>query len=462
MVDLLSIYYHLPYPLKVVFASARGCQLHWWRYGKETEQFVEEAFEREKWTNTRWKNWREERLAFVLDHAATQVPYYRNYWQKLRRQNNKKSWSYLENWPILQKETVRNNPKALIADSSKNKNLYIDHTGGTTGNPTLIYESRASVIKWYALLDARLRRWYGANYKEKWGMFGGQRVVSLAQKTPPYWVRNESLHQLYFSVFHVTRNSAKYYVNALHKFSPTYLIVYPSILATLSHYLLEQRLSPPKLKAIFCNSEKVLDSHRALIQAAFDCPVVDTYGMAEMTSAGSECEAGIMHEWPEVGYLEVFNRDEHRFINDSAELGDFVMTGLLNEDMPLIRYRNGDVGSLPDQNFKCMCGRLLPKFGSIVGRANDLIQTPDGRKLYILDSLFNGLPIFEAQLLQENIDNIKIILVPDQNFSEENEQALVNKLRQYVGDIHVDIEQVERIPRDGNGKFRPYISLLNK
>ena len=58
-----AIGFHLPYPLRVAAASAKGYYLRWWRYGPETERLVEEALERESWTSTQWKSWQEERLA---------------------------------------------------------------------------------------------------------------------------------------------------------------------------------------------------------------------------------------------------------------------------------------------------------------------------------------------------------------------------------------------------------------
>jgi phenylacetate-CoA ligase len=460
MINLLSVYHSLPHPLKTIMASARGYQLRWWRYSTDTERLVEDALEREHWTNEQWTKWRQERLAFMLHHAATKVPYYREYWQKVHARNPSISWNYLENWPVLEKETVRNNPQAFISDEARRKKFFIDHTGGTTGRPTLIYQSREVVVRWYALMEARLRRWYQLSYKQKWGMLGGQKVVALNQKSPPYWVNNYGLNQLYFSVFHISKETARDYIDALCNFDPSSLVVYPSILATLSHHMLEQGLKPPRLNAIFCNSEKILDNHRAVIQSAFDCPIVETYGMAEMTATASQCQAGTMHDWPEVGYLELYDRQSNEFMKTNNEVGEFIMTGLFNQDMPLIRYANGDAGTLPDTSHKCSCGRLLPKFGQVQGRANDLILTIDGRKLYILDSLFNGLPLIEGQVIQEKADEIRVILVTEISYSEKDSREIIYRLRQYLGDIKIVIDIVEKIPRDKNGKFRPFVSHL--
>jgi len=71
--DKLEIYHHLPYPMKVLGASLHGYYLRWWRYGKDTEKLVEEALERDTWTEPQWRSWQEERLAYIL-HGQKNVP----------------------------------------------------------------------------------------------------------------------------------------------------------------------------------------------------------------------------------------------------------------------------------------------------------------------------------------------------------------------------------------------------
>ena len=53
-------------------------------------------------------------------------------------------------------------------------------------------------------------------------------------------------------------------------------------------------------------------------------------------------------------------------------MGNIFLTSLINKDMPLIRYKNGDVGYLPNWEFPCDCGKNLPKFEPIQGRSKDL------------------------------------------------------------------------------------------
>jgi len=159
--DKLEIYHHLPYPMKVLGASLHGYYLRWWRYGKDTEKLVEEALERDTWTEPQWRSWQEERLAYILHRAATKVPYYRDQWQKRRASGDKASWDYLENWPILEKETVRQYPEQFIDDDKNPHKMYVDHTSGTTGTPLKIYLSRKTIHQWYALYETRIRKWHG-------------------------------------------------------------------------------------------------------------------------------------------------------------------------------------------------------------------------------------------------------------------------------------------------------------
>lgn len=84
---LVKLYNHFPAPLRSVAASLRGLYLRGWRYGPETERLVEEALGRESWSLKQWRAWQEERLAYVLHRAATQVPYYREQWAALRGAN---------------------------------------------------------------------------------------------------------------------------------------------------------------------------------------------------------------------------------------------------------------------------------------------------------------------------------------------------------------------------------------
>ena len=183
---LLRLYQHLPAPARSAAATLRRMYLRSWRYGAESELLVQEALAREHWTAAQWEAWRAERLATLLERAATRVPFYREHWQARRRAGDHASWELLENWPILEKESLRREPHAFLADDCDARPMLLEHTSGTTGKPLSVWKSRDALRQLYALAAARTRRWYGVSPRDHWARLGGQLVTPLAQRRPPF------------------------------------------------------------------------------------------------------------------------------------------------------------------------------------------------------------------------------------------------------------------------------------
>jgi phenylacetate-CoA ligase len=141
--------------------------------------------------------------------------------------------------------------------------------------------------------------------------------------------------------------------------------------------------------------------------------------------------------------------------------GDFVSTGLLNADMPLIKYRVGDRAALNDATSVCLCGRSLSTLASLEGRIDDLLYTAEGRIVGRLDPVFKGnLPIRGAQIIQERLDRVRIRYVPTPEFTQEAGRSIVDRLQDRMGRVEVILEAMEELPRDARGKFRAVICNL--
>ena len=456
---LLKAYHSLPAPLRSVVASLRGLYLRRWRYGSGTERLVEEALARESWTVNQWKVWQEERLAYVLHRAATQVPYYREQWNVRRRRGDRASWEYLENWPTLEKDSVRDNPRAFVADDCDPRRMFHERTSGTSGKPMNLWWSVNTVRQWYALSEARCRHWNGVSRHDHWLMIGGQLVIPVRQRTPPFWVWNKGLNQLYLSSYHLSQSFYRYYAEAIAQYAPTHAMGYPSSLATLAQAVLESGQEDLKMAVVITNAEPLYDFQRTVIARAFGCPVRETYGMAEIVVAASECAASRLHLWPEVGWVEVMECNES-LPGDAT--GDLVCTGLLNADMPLIRYKVGDRGGVSVSPQDCSCGRALPQISRIEGRSNDVLLAPDGRRVFWLNPVFYGLPVREAQIIQDAFDKLRVRYVPAPGFSSQTEHSIIERLYARMGKVEVGMERVDAVPRGPNGKFRAVISNLSK
>lgn len=456
---LLKVYQGLPSPLRSIAASMRGLYLRSWRYGPETDSLMQEALERENWSPHQWKVWQEERLVSVLNRAATRVPYYREQWAVRRRRGDRTSWDYLENWPILEKESVRQNPSAFVADDCDVRRMFREQTSGTTGKPMILWWSLKAVREWYALVEARWRKWNGVSRHDRWLMLGGQLIIPASQSSPPFWVKNRGLNQLYMSTYHLSPRLSKYYVQAIDRYRPAYMMGYSSAMATLAQMVLESGRQDLHLAVAITNAEPLYDYQRRAIAEAFKCPVRETYGMAEIVVAATECAAERLHLWPEVGWVETVINNQ---VLHDGSVGELVCTGLLNTDMPLIRYRVGDRAGIPTGSANCSCGRMLPEISRIEGRTNDVLIAPDGRRVYWVNPVFYGLPVSEAQIIQDELECLRVRYVPATSWTDETRGLIIDRIRARMGRVEVIMEQVDAIPRGPNGKFRAVVSQVSK
>jgi phenylacetate-CoA ligase len=456
----MHVYERLPGPARSIAASLRGLYLRSWRYGPETERLVEEALQRERWGAERWRIWQAERLAYVLHRAARQVPYYRNMWAERRRHGDRSSYELLENWPILEKETLRENPTSFVADDRDVRQMFHEHTSGTTGKPLDVWWSKATTRNFFALFEARLRRWNGVRSSENWAILGGQPVIPARVTRPPFWVWNAPMKQLYLSSNHLSPQNIPAYVNGLTKYRVNHMIAYSSSVSFLARVMQKLGLQVPSLKLVITNAEPLVPWQRETIRNALNCDIQETYGMAEITAAASSCAFGIMHLWPEVGWLEILHDTEDLSVQEGNS-GRIVCSSLLNADMPLVRYAVGDRGRMSLDHALCDCGRRLPVIGGIEGRTSDLLITREGHRVYWLNPVFYGMPVSEAQIIQETLDHVRVRFVPARDFNPKAGQTITERLQARLGDVKVILEGVDSIPRAANGKFRPVICNLS-
>lgn len=456
--SLIGLYHRLPPSLRSAAATARGAYLRSWRYGPDTDRLVDEALTRDAWSADAWAAWRDERLAFVLHRAATRVPYYRAQWDARRRKGDRASWEVLDNWPVLEKAPLRATPAAFVADDCRPAKMFHEHTSGTTGTSLDLWWSRDTVRAWYALFEARWRRWYGVSRDDRWAIIGGQLVTPVARRRPPFWVWNPALRQLYLSAYHLAPDLIGSYLDAMRRYHVRYIFAYPSAL-----YALAVAADPAAARALglvvaIANAEPVLEHQREAIEQTFGCPLRETYGMSEIVAAASECEAHRLHLWPDAGVVEVLDGDAAVPVGAS---GDVVGTGLVNADMPLIRYRVGDCGALDPDAAPCACGRRLPRLARLEGRIDDVLYTRDGRAVGRMDPVFKSRsPIREAQIIQERLDGVRLLVVPGPGYSDADGAAVAARIRGRLGDVAVAVETVPSIARTANGKLRAVVCTI--
>jgi phenylacetate-CoA ligase len=449
----VDLYHRLPTQLRSLSASAYGYYVRAWRYGADFEARVNAALERDSWSSEQWHQWQQGRLRELLDRAATQVPFYRRYWAH----RDRAAWRNLANWPILEKEQLRKFGAALVAEGCRRRQMSEEQTSGTTGTPLRLWASRETLRQWYALFEARGRSWYGVTRHDRWAILGGQLIKPVAETRPPFWVWNRAARQLYMSVYHLAPNRIAAYLDALAAYRVRYLYGYTSALHELACEVIRRGGVDVRLHVVITNAEPVLPHQREAIEQAFGCPLRETYGMAEMCGAASQCEAGSLHLWPDAGLLEVLDGREPV---SPGETGDLVFTGLINLDMPLIRYRVGDRGALAPSD-ACGCGRLLPQLAGVDGRCDDVLYSTRGDRIGRLDPVFKAeLPLKMAQIVQDSLTGIRVRYVPAPGFEQRHMGEIERHLLARLGPVSVTFEEVADIPRTAAGKRRAVICNL--
>jgi phenylacetate-CoA ligase len=245
-------------------------------------------------------------------------------------------------------------------------------------------------------------------------------------------------------------------VGALERYRPDLVTGYPSATVLLAMGCREagSDFSP---RAVFTDSETLLDAQREGIEAAWDCKVIDYYGL-EVGWVAGQCHEGAYHLNPRSNVVEIVDHDGSAV--PPGVLGEIVVTDLTNPLMPLIRYRTGDVASWSVN--QCECGWNTPTLERIEGRLDDLVVLPDGRKLGRLDHLFKkGRGIKEAQIVQEALDTVVIRIVPEKDYTQEDgEQVIREALLRFGPGVTVTIDLVPAIARTSRGKFRSVVSKV--
>ena len=80
-----------------------------------------------------------------------------------------------------------------------------------------------------------------------------------------------------------------------------------------------------------------------------------------------------------------------------------------------------------------------------------------------MDHVFKGrYDIAEAQILQNDVTTIQVLIVPGVDWNEDGRQRLHRELEQRLGsDMQIRIDLTDRIPREPNGKLRAVKSALH-
>lgn len=445
---LKEIYDKSPIYLQELMTTLSGYYKNRSRYGNvyyEHREFLEDF---DKWSIDRKLSYQQNELAMFVKNAYNNSLFYQNLYRNVNIEDIKTTCD-LKKLPYVDKELIRENINGVY--TIDNKKGVIAHTGGTTGKSLEVIFTKEDMMKRMAQLDHSKARVGFENLKMKKATFSGNHLIPLKQKDKKYWRYNAASKQMLYSTFHLNENNMSYYIESLNSFKPAALDGFFSSILDIANYIERYNITLTFTPiAIFPTSETLTEEGRKQIEKAFKCKVYNQYGSAEGAPFISECSKQNLHMELASGVFEYFDSSEE----------EILVTSFTTNGTPLIRYRIGDSLTLDTLNVNCECGISTPIVKEIHGRKLDFLYTSDGGKINSANiaNIFKNIPnaIIKAQLIQDTMDEIKIILETDKDlYKKEFDNKIKDEIKHKFGEkTNVIIQHVNQIPKEKSGKFR--------
>lgn len=363
----------------------------------------------------------------------------------------------LYDFPVLKKADVINN-LGKIQTISDSKGI-VSYTGGTTGASMKVVYTKEDIQERYAILD-NFRSVHGYELGKKTAWFSGKNLVSESEVKGGTCYRDDWFNKIrFFSTFHINDKYFYTYWKSLCQYDPEFIVGFPSSVFLICKMAKERGLTyPGSVKVFFPTAETVLLEHRLVIGEVLGCVLRDQYASSEGAPFILECEANNKHIHPLTGVFETVDENLQ-----PCRQGQLLVTSFTTHGTPLIRYKIGDGITLSTEK-SCACGSTFPLVESIEGRTNDYLISPEHGQVN-LGNISNSTKGVEGivcfQIIQRNLEEIEIYIVPSDKFDDIQQSKFSLSLRARMGSsLYFKFNLVEVIACEKSGKFRMVKNLI--
>lgn len=273
-----------------------------------------------------------------------------------------------EKLPFSEKKDLREAYPLGLMTAPEDKIVRIHSSSGTTGTPVIIPYTAKDVDDW----AIQFKRCY-----EMAGITNMDRI----QVTPGYglWTAGigfqNGAEKLGSMVIPMGPGNTDKQLQMMMDMKST-------VLCSTSSYalLLTEEIENRGIKDKIClkkgviGSERWSEKMRNRISEGLGIELYDIYGLTEIygPGIGISCkENSGMHYWDDYIYIEIIDPVTGKNLPD-GEIGEIVITTLVKEGAPLIRYRTHDLSRIiPGE---CPCGSKFPRIDTIMGRTDDMMK----------------------------------------------------------------------------------------
>lgn len=355
-------------------------------------------------------------------------------------------------WPVLERQTIKTRADELRAQRLWPGAFY-RYSSASTGEPVRVAWS-PNAAGWGWANEYHVMLWYG---------------IPPGVRTLLMWGSDHRLLQDTLRNCHgiktteLTPQRLEEAARYLLRRRPDLIMGLPSAITRLARHIRDNYPDAPYPLVPFAKigGEQVYPFQREELERRLGARVIQFYGCTEMGPIAAQCPAGSMHIMSDNVHIEIF-RDGVPAA--PGEPGDIIATSMRNRAMPLIRCKIGDTGRLAPE--PCVCGRPYPVLAELVGRAADLFETADGRKVHgyalgqgLQELLGTAPPGAVHQVLFQQLDPLhwKVLVESGTGFDAGLAKRLQQLVRTNFGtECDVQIERVPVVPREPSGKFRYY------
>lgn len=446
-----KIYSLVPDFLQSAMVSLYNIKAYQLRYGGKYQEFRKIFFKNRNLSLAELQEIQKRRYHNFIIHCIQNSEFYRNLYKDIL---NPENLDNIQSLPIVSKEDLRKNIEKVVINSDEKFDK--SKTGGTTGKSLEVKFRVSDSQERFAMLDD-FRSRFGYELGKKTAWFSGKNLLSTADlKKNRFWKTDFYYKVRYYSTFHIKEDYLKHYVEDLIRFSPEYMVGFPSSILEIAKYGIANGYSFPAntIKAVFPTAETITPEMREGIEEFFKTKMYDQYASSEGAPFIFECTNGNLHLELQSGVFEVLD-DE----NNYTDSGRLVVTSFTTEGTPLIRYDIGDSITLAEKSLSCNCGNNNPLVKEILGRIDDYVYSPETGKINlgnISNTLKDTHGIVRFQAIQDELNTIKLKVIRDESeYTQKVEKKFIQNWRERIGDkMELEIEYVDEIPVEASGKFR--------
>ncbi len=273
-----------------------------------------------------------------------------------------------EKLPFSEKNDLRNAyPLGIMACDEKDI-VRIHSSSGTTGTPVIIPYTAKDVDDW-AIMFARCYETAGITNEDR------------IQITPGYGLWTAGIgfqagcEKLGAMAIPMGPGNTEKQLKMMVDLQSTVITATSSYALLLAEEVEKRGLKDKiALKKGVIGSERWSDAMRRRIQEGLGIELYDIYGLTEIYGPGIAVNCSYnsgMHYWDDYLYIEIIDPITGKPVPD-GEPGEIVITTLVKEGAPLLRFRTHDLSRIIPG--KCACGRSYPRIDVIQGRSDDMFK----------------------------------------------------------------------------------------